>query len=903
VALEDLVEIRPDIERRQSTAGAEILIPEDGMGAEIYLDGALPALDPGSDGEAFDYNLAKSMTKNQRNMLATKIVEFNTTDRESRKEWLETLKIGMELLGVAKLPDTKVPFEGASQVQHPLIAEAVVQYNAHAIEEFFPAEGPVKTKVMGKSSPERQSQSERVGDYMNYYLTAVDKGYYVDTDQMLFLQPIWGSIFRKGFIDPRTKQPRLRFVKCEDLVVPYDATSIEEAPRVGHEYSLNGGTIKRGIRNGIYADVDLPNAVPHTAEGIPSQKVTDIADQRVETRHEDDKNYHMLEYHIDLQLEAGIDAYDEDEFELPYIVLVDKDNLEVLSVRRNWKQADPLKLKRNWFKHYKFFPGVGFYGWGFIHAIGALAQATSGGIRALLDAASFANMQGGFKTKEAGKLGGEVRLKPGVWQPTEVSGDDINKLFFTPPFREPSPALAKITEILAGEGRRFTSVSEALIGNADNKAPVGTTIALIEQSMKLFTAIHKRMHVTARAEFEMLAEMFSEFAEIEEYPYRVDGEDKFIFQADFDDRVDVLPVSDPNIFSNLIRISLCQARLELMNTNPALYTKKQWAAAHKEMLQALRVPNIDDASPKATGPKYMDPVSENAMAMTGNGIQVFPGQLHEAHMAVHANWLQIITPRAEADPELQMVVQALMAHNRAHEALMYREQMEAQLGIPLPPLDVTGEDNLDLPPDIEAKLTMALAAKLLPVPPSPEDQQATQDVMDENARKDALASADIERKTAAAVAEQMRKDALHKADLRREEEAHAQNLRLAASETAADITRANAEAANSMRIDRTQALAENLRAADEHDSVREREEESHKRAESRADDSHTRNENRTDEQHQLNVEHSQTDHEKALEHAEQDHKRGIEFDAESHEQNLALAEQAAKAKPKPGDKK
>lgn len=921
MALEsDLVEILPDMKRRQSTDGAEIFLSEDGSQSEVYLDGAKPVEATDSEGEEFDFNLAKKMSKGQRTKLAQKIVEFNSADRQSREEWLKTLKDGMELLGVARLPETRIPFPGASEVQHPLIAEAVVQYNAHAIEEYFPATGPVKTVVAGKSTPERQAQAERVADYMNYYLTSVDKGYYADTDQMLFLQPIWGSVFRKGYMDPRTGEPRLRYVKCEDIIVPYDATSIEEAPRVGHEYMLSGGTIRRGIRNGLYVAVDLPDVTSTTMENVPSRAVADLADQRVEVRHEEDRNYHMLEYHLDIQLESGIDPLDQDEYDLPYIVLVDKDNLEVLSVRRNWKETDPKRLKRNWFEHYKFFPGVGFYGWGFIHVIGALAKAVGGSIRALLDSAAFANTQGGFKTKEGGKLGGDMRIQPGVWKATEVAAEDINKVFFTPPFREPSTALAKLTEILAGEGRRFTTISEALIGQADNKAPVGTTIALIEQSLKLFTAIHKRMHVSARGEFSMLAEMFAEFSDIADYPYETGGESKFIFQADFDDRVDVLPVSDPNIFSNMIRISLCQARLELMNSNPELYTRKQWAEAHREMLAAVRVPDLDNAAPKATGPKYMDPVSENAMAMTANGIQAFPGQLHAAHLAVHQNFIQQLSPRAEADPDLQVIIQALMAHCRAHEALAYRETMAAQLGIDLPPVDISGEENTDLPPDIEAVLSQALAQKLLPPPPSPEDQQATQDVMDENARKDALAQADIERKSAALIADQQRKDAAAAAEQRRKEELHEQNLRLAAAETSASIQRDNASAANDMRIERLEQHQDNLRAEDSHEREQARSDHGHIKEEARTDDSHRRGEGRQEEAHASNLarseeEHEHTtareqeQHEMAVEHAREDHERGIEFEDESHEQNLAHADQDAKlrakaatAKPK-GDKK
>ncbi len=952
MALEsDLVEILPDIQRRQVGDGVEILRSSDGDQAEVFLDGAKPPQEFDNPGDEFDFNLAKKMSKGQRNHLAQKIVEFNTTDRTSRSEWLETLKAGMELLGVAKLPESKIPFDGASQVQHPLIAEAVVQFNAHAIEEYFPATGPVKAKIMGKSTPKIQSQSERVEDWMNYYLTEMDKGYYPDTDQLLFLLPIWGSIFRKGYIDPRTKRPRLRLVKCEDLIVPYDATSIEEAPRVGHEYMLNGATIRRGIRNGLYTEVDLPEITSATLESNPSRSISDMADQRVEVRHEDDKNYHMLEYHLDWQLPPGIDNLDNDDHELPYIVLVDKDNLEVLSVRRNWKEADPLRLKRNWFEHYRFFPGVGFYGWGFIHAIGALAMATSGGIRALLDSATFANLQGGFKTKEAGKLGGDARLQPGVWKATEVPGDDINKMFFSPPWKEPSPALAKLIELLAQEGRRFTSVSQSLIGEADNKAPVGTTLALIEQSLKLFTAIHKRMHVSARGEFKMLSEMFAEYGDIDEYPYRVDGEDKFIFREDFDDRVDVLPVSDPNIFSNLIRISLCQARLELMNTNPQLYTRKQWMQAHREMLAALKVPNLDDAAPHAGGPKYMDPVSENALAMTSNGIQAYPGQLHAAHIACHENFIQHLAARAENDPEIQLVVQALMAHNRAHEALAYREQMAAQLGIDLPPMDITGEENEDLPPDIERMLSQGLAQKLLPPPVNPEDQQATQDVMDENARKDALAQADIERKGVALTAEQTRKDVAAQAELRRREAAHQQNLRIASAESAAGIQRENVELSADLSIKRAEAQAdnlraqeshqldqslatdshqreharaddgherehareddshmrENLRADDSHDQDESRAQDSHERGESRSDDAHERGESRAQEEHEHSTARDQEQHEMAVEHAAEDHERGIKFESESHKQNLAHADQDAKARAKAakakGDKK
>lgn len=755
-------------------------------------------------------NLADAMNPHERMRMADDLIEYYETDLEVRDRHFERLRDGLELLGLTDVPTSSVPFDGAATVTHPLIGEAVVQFNAGAIEEFFPPTGPVKAFVAGEVTDEKRQQGERLSDYMNYQLTEADPEYFDNTDQMLFYLPMSGSAFKKVFIHPITGMTTSRFVNAEDFVVPYHAKTLQSASRYCHRYEMSLNDVRRAQVKGTFIDDARLLPTPTVTEGDTSLggiylgaggTMADIADDRQDVAHEDDTIYTILEYHVDLAMPWD----DEEEIVPPYIVTVEKESREILAVRRNWKYSDPTMQKRIWFVHYKYLPGLGFYGFGLLHVIGSLAKAVSGGIRALLDSAAVANLQGGFKSKDA-KVAGEIRFTPGLWQDVDMSSDELEKAFFNLPVREPSTALATLVQQLAQEGRRFATTTENMVGDADNRGPVGTTLALIEQGSKVFSGVHKRMHVSARQEFKLMATLNFEFMEVEEYPYEIQGEDRTIMKSDFDGRVDVIPVSDPNIWSNTQRIAQAQGTLELIQTDPEIYSKKSRITAHRRMLAAMRTPDVDDILPDHKE-FPVDPVSENMNFMVGAGARAYPNQEHEAHVAVHMNFAQ---QQAASNPEMfKNIDPAIQAHIMEHQAYLYRQEVEAQLGIPLPVYDLTDPSGQEeLPEEVEEMISIAVARKLRPPPPpapSPEEQEAQNQAQAEEDAKDAAVIGELERKTAthqqklaqedeAFASEQDRKDAESRAEQeRKDREAEAERKRKD-KESLADIKNDNKKA-------------------------------------------------------------------------------------------------------------
>jgi hypothetical protein len=672
--------------------------------------------------EGWNDNLAEELSPQERIAIADELIEYYEIDEQVREEHFERLTDGLRLMGLTDEPASDVPFKGAATVQHPLIAEAVTQFQARAIEEFFPPQGPVKAYIMGEATDEKVEQGKRLEDYMNYQLTEADEEYFWSTDQMLFYLPLSGSAFKKVYIDPITGMTTSRFVTAEDFIVPYHARTLANAPRYCHKYEMPENDVFRAQEAGSFiADARLlptPQILVDKNTSFSRYDLEDVADDRSPQQHYDDTIYTMLEYHIDYRM-----PWDEDsDIAPPYVVTVEAESREVMAVRRNWKHDDPLMKKRIWFTHYKYLPGLGFYGFGLLHIIGSLAKAVSGGIRALLDSAAVANLQGGFKSKEA-KIAGEIRFTPGEWIDVDMSADELEKAFFNLPVKEPSTALANLVQTLVDEGRRFATTTENMVGDASNTGPVGTTLALIEQGSKVFSGIHKRMHVSARQEFKMMSQLNYEFMDVEEYPYEVQGEERSILKSDFDGRVDIIPVSDPNIWSATQRIAQNQAVLELITADPELYPKKQRKIAHRRMFEAMRIPDIDQILPEDKDAP-LDPVSENMSFMVGSAVTVYPLQDHDAHIAVHTNFAQ---QQAAENPDLVANLEpVIQAHIMEHKAYVYRAQVEAELGTQLPYINLDDPaDNEDLPPELEKLISQAVAKKLKPPPPpapSPEEQ-------------------------------------------------------------------------------------------------------------------------------------------------------------------------------------
>lgn len=682
-------------------------------------------------------NLAKKLDANERMKIADDLIDFFETDERVRELHFKRMADAMELLGITDLPESSGAFEGASTVTHPIIAEACTQFQARAIEEVFPPAGPVKALVMGKSSPERIAQGDRLADYMNYQLTEADEEYYWSTDQMLFYLPLSGSAFKKCYIDPITGMTTSRFVTAEDFVVPYNARTLRKATRYAHRYEMAENDVMRAQEKGNFLKgarlVASPNlAIERIADQFGRGSMEDVADSREVVQHEDDVIYTMLEYHIDYRMPWDLVS----EIAPPYIITVEKESREILNVRRNWKHKDKTKQKRVWFVHYKYLPGLGFYGFGLLHIIGSLAKAVSGAIRALLDAAAVANLQGGFRSKDL-KISGDVRFVPGMWQPVDCSLDDLNKGFFNLPAKEPSAALATLTTQLIEEGRRFATITENMVGDADNRGPVGTTLALIEQGSKVFSGIHKRLHKSSREEFKLIATLNHEFMAVDEYPYEVQGENRKILKTDFDGRVDIIPVSDPNIWSSTQRIALVQAGMEMIKADPDLYSKKSRVKMHQKMYQALRFPGWEEILPDLKDQRE-DPVTENMNFMTGRSNTAFVEQDHQAHIAIHTNFAQT---QAATNSELYKTIDpAVQAHIMEHMAYAYREEVEASIGVKLPYKDLNADDGDDeheeLPLEVEDMIAQAVAAKLKPPPPPPDQQAEAQGILDEAQAKD-----------------------------------------------------------------------------------------------------------------------------------------------------------------------
>lgn len=730
--------------------------------------------------EGWNDNLAEELSPQERIAIADELIEYYEIDEQVREEHFNRLTDGLRLMGLTDEPASDVPWKGAATVQHPLIAEAVTQFQARAIEEFFPPQGPVKPYIVGEATEEKVAQGERLADYMNYQLTEADEEYFWSTDQMLFYLPLSGSAFKKVYIDPITGMTTSRFVTAEDFIVPYHARTLANAPRYCHKYEMPENDVFRAQAAGSFIEdarlEPTPQILVDKNTSFSRYDLEDVADDRSPQQHYDDTIYTILEYHIDYHM-----PWDEDQdIAPPYIVTVESESREVLAVRRNWKHDDELMKKRIWFTHYKYLPGLGFYGFGLLHIIGSLAKAVSGGIRALLDSAAVANLQGGFKSKEA-KIAGEIRFTPGEWVDVDMTADELSNAFFNLPAKEPSTALATLVQMLADEGRRFATTTENMVGEASNTGPVGTTLALIEQGSKVFSGIHKRMHISARQEFKMMSQLNFEFMDVDEYPYEVQGEERSILKQDFDGRVDIIPVSDPNIWSATQRIAQSQAVLELVLADPELYPKKQRKIIHRRMLEALRIPDVDQVLPEDTE-SALDPVSENMNFLVGNPSTVFPLQDHESHIAVHMNFAQ--QQAAESPDLVQSLEPVIQAHIMEHKAYVYRAQVEAELGTQLPYINLDDpSENEDLPPDLEQLISMAVAKKLKPPPPpapSPEEQAEQDEAQREEDERDlevigkiergrVESAAGIERDDEESEAEQKRKDDESKAEGKRKD--------------------------------------------------------------------------------------------------------------------------------------
>ena len=681
--------------------------PADDLQVETIGDDVLigdPELDniPEID-STFGQNLAEDMSDKELNASASELISYYNNDREARSEWEERYKKGLQTLdpdgGMDESEDERAT-RGLSIVVHPMIAEAATQFNAKAIAELYPSGGPVKTVIVGDPSEELEEQGRRVREYMNYQITQEMPEYFPDLDQMLFHLPLVGQTFKKVWWDSNMDRQCSQFVKAEDFVVAPESKDLYTSPRYTHVIRMPKNDYNRYVQSGYYlpsndqgGDLDPSGDTIGEIEGV-DQYADDVQDDVMT----------LLEMHVYHNFEDENDD-DENAVAIPYVVTVDYDNENVVSIRRNWKEDDELKKRRDWFVSYKFLPGLGFYGFGLYHLIGGLGKAATGSLRALLDSAAFSNMQGGFKLR--GRVsGGEVQVNPGEFVDLDATVDDVNKAIMPLPFKEPSQSLFSLLGYIVEAGQRFASTADLNVGDVNPNAPVGSTVALIEQGSKAFSAIHKRLHYAQGQEFKLLADLNAENLP-EQFTFSLIGGDAEVFAADFNERIDIIPVSDPNIFSTAQRIAQAQAVLQMAQSAPEMH---DMYAAYKRMYEAIRIPNIDEILVKPEDAPMLDPIDENMSIMYGKPIKAFIEQDHDSHIAVHMQFLQ--DPSLAGNPGAAGMQPILIAHVAEHIALLYRTRMEASIGVPLPTIpDLRNKDFQfeDINPELDRLISQRAA--------------------------------------------------------------------------------------------------------------------------------------------------------------------------------------------------
>jgi len=649
------------------------------------------------EAEEFGSNIAELMDDTELGRLASTLVSAYLSDRSSRKDWEESYTKGLDQLGL-RIEDRTTPWDGACGVTHPILAEAVVRFQSQAIGEIFPASGPVRTKIIGKMNDEKTKQAHRVENYLNYLVTQVMKEYRPETEKLLFSLPLAGSAFRKVYWDPNLGRPCAMFVPSEDLVVSYGASSLETCERLTHVMKRNKNDVRKMQVDGFYRDVDLGDPTPDISE--IQEKYDDLTGDK--SSFEFDGRYTILELHCDIDLEGFEDQKDGEEtgIALPYVVTVELGSRRVLSIRRNWAEQDPDKLRRQHFVHYEYVPGLGFYGFGLIHMIGGLAKSATSILRQLVDAGTLSNLPGGLKARGLRIRGDDTPISPGEFRDVDVPSGAISDNIQFLPYKEPSAVLYSLLGNIVEEGRRFASLTDVNIGDMKQEAPVGTTLALMERSMKVMAAIQARLHAAMRIEFEILTRVVKDNAP-HEYPYDMGG-DEVMKMEDFDDRIDVIPVSDPNSATMAQRIMQYQAALQLAGTAPQMYNMPQ---LHRQMLDVLGIQDADKIIPLENEIPVADPVAENMNIIQGEPVKAYLWQDHEAHIQSHMAAGQ--DPKVQQilgeTPAAQAIQAAGMAHITEHIAFQYRREIEEQMGVPLPPPEEP------LPESVEIELSRLVA--------------------------------------------------------------------------------------------------------------------------------------------------------------------------------------------------
>ena len=650
----------------------------------------IPGVEP-SDMGGFDTNLAETLDEGVLNELADDLVGMISADIESRKDWADTYVKGLDVLGF-KYEERTDPWDGASGVYSTVLAEAAIRFQAETMSETFPAAGPVRTKIIGVEDKDKEEASARVKADMNYELTERMVEYRPEHERLLYSLGLAGSAFKKVYFDPNINRQVALYIPAEDVVVPYGASTIESAERVTHVMRKTKNELKKLQAGGFYRDIDL---------GEPQTFHTDIEERKAEEGGyslTDDDRYSLYEIHADLVIE-GVDE-DDDEIAKPYVVTIERGSNEVLAIRRNWNEEDDLMLKRQHFVHYVYVPGFGFYGLGLIHIIGGYARAGTSLIRQLVDAGTLANLPGGLKARGLRIKGDDTPIEPGEWKDVDVPSGSIRDNIMPLPYKEPSQTLLALLNQITTEGRRLGAISDMNISDMSANAPVGTTLALLERTLKPMAAVQARVHYTMKQEFKLLKAIMAEHAPAE-YSYEPLRGEQTARKADYE-MVDVIPVSDPNSSTMAQRVVQYQAVLQMSQQAPQIYDLPQ---LHRQMIEVLGVKNADKLVPTTDDIRPTDPVSENMNNLNGKPMKAFIYQDHDAHMAAHQSFMQdpMIAQVMGQNPQAQRMAAALQAHIAEHLAFKYRKSMEEKIGAPLP------NPNAELPEDMEVNLARLMA--------------------------------------------------------------------------------------------------------------------------------------------------------------------------------------------------
>mgnify|MGYP003630866910 FL=1 len=673
------IEVIPEQTRQEQISdAAQILVNEE----EVLITDDLEQ-EPMTPIE-FDSNLVDFIDESVLNKLSSDLISSVYSDKQSRSEWEKTYTEGLQYLGMKFDEARSQPFEGSSGVIHPILAEAVTQFQAQAYKEMLPAKGPVKTEIVGARTIETESQAERVQEFMNYYIMNVMQEYDPELDMLLFYLPLAGSAFKKVYFDLVTNKAISKFIAPEDLIVPYEASDMSSAERITHAISMSLNEIKKQQVTGFYADVEINDEDYSEDDSDVKTQIDEI--QGIEQSYKEDRSRTIYEIHTVLDIEGfeDVDANGEPTgLKLPYIITIDESSEAVLSVRRNYIEGDPLKNKINYFVQYKFLPGLGFYGLGLSHMIGGLSKASTSILRQLIDAGTLANLPAGFKARGMRIRDEDEPLQPGEFRDIDTTGGSLRENLIPLPIKEPSNVLMQLLGLLVDSGKRFAAIADMNVGDSNAAMPVGTTVALLERGTKVMSAIHKRLHYAQKQEFQLLSKVFSEYLP-PQYPFAMGSGSVEIKQQDFDGRVDVIPVSDPNIFSQSQRITLAQELLQMVQSNPEIHGQQGMYEAYKRMYAALGVDNVESLIPPPPDmtPKPVDAGLENSSLMLGQPAQAFEGQNHQAHLETHKSLF--LTQVVKENPQIQsIIISHCMQHLQFLSAEMSMEQIPQEVQMQL----------------------------------------------------------------------------------------------------------------------------------------------------------------------------------------------------------------------------